>query len=456
VVAGSGPVAVRSLEDAPDVDLLRGVDRRDEDAFRELFRRYAPVGGSLAHRIVRQSFLAEEIVQEAFLGLWRQAGSEREERASVRSWLLSMVHRRAVDCVRREQARRPRTKEQDPIATADPAVAERAAGVDATSAGPQEPPEGQAHVRRALGALPAGQRQVVEAMYYAGLSQSDVAEATGLPLGTVKSRTMLAMRALREHPAPVSTRTHDHERLEELIAADALDGLDDADLRQLDRELAAHGPECERCRRLSAESVETAATLALALEPITMSPGAADRLMAAAKLADAGPPPTLAAVAAIGSRPKARRRSGRRRIAAVVASAAALIAVAGIAGYLLRSPKPPRPYGFLGFVSEPQTQVVHFPSRGIERLAVYYQPGHREAWIAGAHISAPPDGKVYELWYLPQGSDQMVSAGTFVPKNQTVVASVHIDVAFSSVAVSVESRENPHPTSSPVFRATTI
>jgi hypothetical protein len=253
----------------------------------------------------------------------------------------------------------------------------------------------------------------------------------------------------------MSAQSDTHERIEELIAADALDGLDETDRRQLERELAAHGPECETCRRLLAESGEIAASLALGLETVPMSKGAEDRLLAAAKLADAGPPPPRPAVSAIASRPKPRRISGWQRLVAVAAVAVLLIAVAGIGGYLLRSPKAPR-RGFLEFASDRSTQVVHFPppGGGIERLAVYYQAGHKDAWVAGAHISDPPDGKVYELWYLPEGSKQVAPAGTFVPTNQTVVAPVQIDGAFSALAVSVEPHENPHPTSVPVFTTT--
>lgn len=198
VIEGSGPVTVRSVEDLQDADLIRRVERRDEDAFRELFRRYAPVGKALALRIVRQSFLAEEIVQEAFLGIWQQAGSYREEHASVRSWLLSMVHHRAVDCVRREEAQRRRAKEQEQVATVDLDDVESTADVAETVADRADLRERRREVRGALNNLPPEQRQVLEAMYYEGKSQSAIAEATGLPLGTVKSRTMLAMRKLRK------------------------------------------------------------------------------------------------------------------------------------------------------------------------------------------------------------------------------------------------------------------
>ena len=81
-------MVVRSLEDARDRDLVRRVIAKDEEAFRSLFRRYAPMAKALALRVVRQTFVAEEIVQEAFLALWRNPGAFREDRGSFRAWML--------------------------------------------------------------------------------------------------------------------------------------------------------------------------------------------------------------------------------------------------------------------------------------------------------------------------------------------------------------------------------
>jgi RNA polymerase sigma factor (sigma-70 family) len=190
-------VAVRSLEDARDRDLVRRVSAGDEAAFRQLFQRYAPTAMALAVRIVRQAFLAEEIVQEAFLALWRRPGSYREERGSFRAWLLSTVHHRAVDLVRREEAQRRRAERPGPAdaavdAARDPAdqVVEHATLSD-----------DRRRVRHALADLPAEQRRVLELMYYGGKSQRTIARELDLPLGTVKSRTLLGMRRLRAHLA---------------------------------------------------------------------------------------------------------------------------------------------------------------------------------------------------------------------------------------------------------------
>jgi RNA polymerase sigma-70 factor (ECF subfamily) len=183
-------MAVRSLEDARDLDLVRKVRTGDEDAFRALFRRYGPVAKALAVRVVRQPFLAEEIVQEAFLALWRAPAAFREELGTFRAWMLSAVHHRSVDMVRREEAQRRRSaSEVDPAGTAD--VAE--AVVEEINLG-----DTRERVRGALVGLPEPQRQVIEMMYFQGKSQSTISNELGLPLGTVKSRTLLGMRRLRE------------------------------------------------------------------------------------------------------------------------------------------------------------------------------------------------------------------------------------------------------------------
>jgi RNA polymerase sigma-70 factor (ECF subfamily) len=177
----------------PDDALILRVGAGDERAFRELFARYAPVAHALAFRLVRQAQVAEEIVQEAFLAVWRTPERFDPARGSVRSWLMGTVHHRAVDAVRREQAQRRRA---DQAAAAVPKVAEDPTD-DVLSA--IDLPRERRLVQKALAGLPDEQRDVIQRMYFDGMSQSQIAELTGLPLGTVKSRTLLAMRRLRTH-----------------------------------------------------------------------------------------------------------------------------------------------------------------------------------------------------------------------------------------------------------------
>ncbi len=183
-------MAVRSLEDARDRDLVRRVRERDEGAFRSLFRRYGPLAKGLALRVVRQPFMAEEIVQESFLALWRNPASYREDRGSFRAWLLSTVHHRAVDAVRREEAQRRRARAAAPDHEAQQDVAE-------TVVEEVYLVESRRRVRAALQDIPEEQRQVLDMMYFEGKTQATIADELGLPLGTVKSRTLLAMRRLR-------------------------------------------------------------------------------------------------------------------------------------------------------------------------------------------------------------------------------------------------------------------
>ena len=179
------------IAEARDRDLVGRIGRGEEEAFRAIFRRYGPAALGLAKRIVRQQHLAEETVQEAFLAVWRNPDGFDASRGSVRSWLMTAVHNRAVDAVRREEAQRRRAEE----AASDPDL------------GPVDPGHSVVEelgvfqervvVREALDKLPAEQRQVIDLMYFGGQSQSRIAERLGLPLGTVKSRTLLAMRKLR-------------------------------------------------------------------------------------------------------------------------------------------------------------------------------------------------------------------------------------------------------------------
>jgi len=173
-----------------DRELLRQIAKSDTEAYRALFDRYAPTALALALRLVRHRPLAEESVQEAFFEVWRGADRYQESRGSVRAWIMTLVHNRAVDALRRELAQRRRA---DDASAYDPPVADPAADIAEALDVPKE----RERVRTALETLPGEQRQVLELMYFDGLSQSQVAERLTIPLGTVKSRAVLAMRKLR-------------------------------------------------------------------------------------------------------------------------------------------------------------------------------------------------------------------------------------------------------------------
>ena len=175
----------REAPQRTDEELVEAVAQADEDALGQLYDRFGKVAYGLAYKILQDAALAEDAVQEAFLQIWRGAGSYRRERAKASTWLLTFVHRRAVDLVRREQARRTSPAVSEPQGSgpgADEAVVARSR---------------REIVQDALRRLPAEQREPIELAYYAGLTQSDLAERLDQPLGTIKSRMFTGLQRLR-------------------------------------------------------------------------------------------------------------------------------------------------------------------------------------------------------------------------------------------------------------------
>src|SRR3712207_6316406 len=170
-----------------DEAILEAVGRGDDDALGELYDRFGRLAYGLAYRILRDQALAEDAVQEAFLAVWRSADAYKRERAKPSTWILTVVHRRAVDLVRREERRRGAAREAVP----DPAWEE-----------PMEDDlnrrDRRAAVQDALRQLSDDQRQALELAYYGGLTQSQLAERLDVPLGTVKSRMFAGLGRLRE------------------------------------------------------------------------------------------------------------------------------------------------------------------------------------------------------------------------------------------------------------------
>ena len=174
-----------------DLELHRRLSEGDRDAFDELYRRYSAAAYGLAYRLTAQQLLAQDVVHDAFLALWRAPEAYDPARGPFRTFFLSLVHHRAVDTVRREERLRARTERAanlEPVHDED--VAE-AVTEDAFLGGRRK------EVREALAALPQDQRQVLEMAYFQGKTQVQISEEIGIPLGTVKTRTLAAMRKLR-------------------------------------------------------------------------------------------------------------------------------------------------------------------------------------------------------------------------------------------------------------------
>lgn len=174
----------------PEVDIVRRLAEGDTEALSELFRRYSGMLLGLATKILGDPSDGEEVLQEVFLQVWKQARRYDGKRSSVSTWLVLITRSRSIDRLRSRR------------------VKERTA-VDANRENPRrhESPEGMGNVfmqerrRRldeALEDLPSEQREVLEMAFYGGLTQSEIAETTTTPLGTVKTRTLLAMKKLRK------------------------------------------------------------------------------------------------------------------------------------------------------------------------------------------------------------------------------------------------------------------
>ena len=184
----SPPAAgARDLAHLSDEALLSLVASSDDGALAELYDRFGRVAYGLALRILRDEALAQDAVQEAFLAIWRSADRFLAERAKASTWILTLVHRRAVDLVRREDRRRG-----EPLESAAEPVA------SGTTEDEAELGFERRVVQEALRQLTPEQREALELGYYGGLTQSELAERLGQPLGTIKSRMFTGLSRLRD------------------------------------------------------------------------------------------------------------------------------------------------------------------------------------------------------------------------------------------------------------------
>ncbi len=172
-----------------DEDLVTLVERGDADAFEVIYERHSTVAYSLAFRLLGDRQAAEDLVQDAFLAVWRGAASYASNRGSVRTWLLSILHNRGVDRLRTLGAMSRRQDALEQVELRRPDAPDAATlGVERAMAG---------SVRDELGSLPAEQHEVLRLAYYGGFTHHEIAEMLSLPLGTVKSRMRLGLERLR-------------------------------------------------------------------------------------------------------------------------------------------------------------------------------------------------------------------------------------------------------------------
>jgi RNA polymerase sigma-70 factor (ECF subfamily) len=176
-----------------DEELMPLIAARDPDALEVVYDRHGGAAYSLAYRIVGERAAAEDVVQEAFISIWRSGARYDRARGSVRSWMLGVVRNRAIDLLRSKTGRARLDFDDDTI------LEQRVAGERTEEEAEQR--ETADELRGAIGELPRDQSTVIELAYFGGFSHSEIAEMLGVPLGTVKGRMRLGLEKMRSELA---------------------------------------------------------------------------------------------------------------------------------------------------------------------------------------------------------------------------------------------------------------
>ncbi|CAA9428247.1 RNA polymerase ECF-type sigma factor [uncultured Rubrobacteraceae bacterium] len=173
-----------------DEDLISLVEGGDAEAFTALYDRHSRAAFSLAYRMMGERQAAEDLVQDAFIKVWRGAGGYRAGRGSVRTWILSIAHNRGIDQLRSHASRR---RTQDKIEASAPRSQPSEAFAETWRNSQRD------QVREALNSLPAEQLKILELAYFSGYTHAEISELLSLPLGTVKGRMRLGLKKIRDH-----------------------------------------------------------------------------------------------------------------------------------------------------------------------------------------------------------------------------------------------------------------
>jgi len=177
------------LRSLADEDLMQLVRRGQAPAFELIYERHSQAAFSLAYRMAGSRGVAEDVVQEAFLNIWRSGARYERSRGSVRTWLLGIVHHRAIDALRRSFVHEKRRASDEGLEE----TLETGERTDAEAARHEE----AAAVRSALQGLPPEQSQVIELAYFGGFTHTEIAEMLETPVGTVKGRMRLGLEKMR-------------------------------------------------------------------------------------------------------------------------------------------------------------------------------------------------------------------------------------------------------------------
>ncbi len=185
----SADTASATLRRLADEDLMQLVRENDSSAFAVVYERHCDAAFSLAFRMCGKRGIAEDVVQEAFLSLWRSGSRYDHMRGSVRTWVLGIVHNRAIDSLRRGAI-------QDRGRISDEGIEEHVEAAERTDVEVGRRDEAR-EIRAALGGLPPDQARVIELAYYGGFTHSEIASMLDTPVGTIKGRMRLGLQKMR-------------------------------------------------------------------------------------------------------------------------------------------------------------------------------------------------------------------------------------------------------------------
>jgi RNA polymerase sigma-70 factor (ECF subfamily) len=183
-----------ALQSLADEELMALVAKGQARAFETVYERHCGAAFSLAYRMCGSRALAEDVAQEAFLSIWRSGGRYDRARGSVRTWVLGIVHNRAIDALRKSVVHERRR-------ASDEGIEERFEARERTDVEAARREEAET-IRGMLGTLPSEQSRVIELAYFGGFTHSEIAEMLGAPIGTVKGRMRLGLEKLRGQLAP--------------------------------------------------------------------------------------------------------------------------------------------------------------------------------------------------------------------------------------------------------------
>ena len=379
LIAWAAPAPPRLSRVPPDVvhlsdeALIALAARGEEPALAALYDRYGRVAYGLALRVLRDSALAEDAVQEAFLAVWRSAHRYIPERSKPSTWILTFVHRRAVDLVRREERRRTEQL------TDDEALSGGSVDEEAWLRLERE------RVQAALRQLPDQQREAIELAYYGGFTQSELAERLGQPLGTIKSRMFTGLARLRELLGDRHEwRCRRRPRPDRGVCARCA-------RRPTRSGTSRTWRRSERCRDELAELRDRVAMLAYGVSSPAPPPALRTRILDAAAAERENVVPLR-----------------RRRPVALGAVAAGLpVAVGlGIWGSSV-SDQLDRERSISAILADPDAKAI--PLQGANGRVVVTDTGEAALVVSG--LATAPEGKTYEVWVAENG--KMLPAGVF-------------------------------------------